>query len=146
MTFDEVTANGTPTVGEEQCPWYAPIVSDDELGFYIIAVTQDADAAGTISFFILRWFSDPTGAADADVPATPEGITIGSTADEVLAAYPAAQEITFDDMARGPRTQLVVPTGDSTTYNFDITDLRVSEISWGEDLGTGGPRGDLCAL
>ncbi len=146
MTFDEATANGTTVVGDEQCPWYSTIVADDDLGYYVAALKQGDGASDTISLFILRWFSDPKTAKDYDLPATPEGITIGSTADEVLSAYPTAHEVRFNDIARGPRTQIVVPTGATTTYNFDITDLRVNEISWGENISEGGPNGDLCAL
>ena len=146
MTFDEATANGTTVVGEEQCPWYATIVGDDDLGFYINAVQGGQEADGTITFFMVKWFGNPADAASYEMPRTPEGITIGSTRAEVLDAYPTASEIEFEDIARGMREQLVVTTGDTTTYNFDIVDKTVTEISWGEGLANGGPNGDLCAL
>src|SRR4029079_5030025 len=104
------------------------------------------DPGASINFFIMYWYGDPADAASFEMPRTAEGITIGSTADEVSAAYPTASEVTFDDLARGPRTQLVVPTTADTTYNFDVVDGVVTEISWGEGLSEGGPNGDLCAL
>ena len=61
-------------------------------------------------------------------------------------AVSSATEVAFDDIARGPRTQIIVPISDTTTYNFDIVDGLVTEVSWGENLGEGGPNGDLCAL
>jgi len=146
MTFDEATANGTKVVGDEQCPWYSTIVGDDDLGFYINAVQGSQEAGGTISLFMVKWFGNPADAASYEMPATPEGITIGSTRAAVLDAYPTASEISFDDISRGTRKQIVVPTGDNTTYNFDIVDKLVTEISWGEGLANGGPNGDICAL
>ncbi len=146
MTFDQATANGTELTGEAQCPWYASPVADDSLGYYVNVLKSGDGASDTIYLFILRWFSDPATATGYDLPATPEGITIGSTRAATLAAYPTATEVSFDDMARGPRTQIVVPTGPDTTYNFDITDGVVTEISWGTGLSAGGPNGDLCAL
>ena len=146
MTFDQATANGTTVVGDKQCPWFSTVVADDKLGYYVNVVQGTQDANGTISLFMVKWFGDPADAASYEMPATAEGITIGSTKAEVLAAYPTATEVSFDDISRGPRKQLVVPTGDGTTYNFDITNKLVSEISWGEGLADGGPNGELCAL
>jgi hypothetical protein len=97
-------------------------------------------------FFVLKWFADPADAASYEMPATAEGITIGSSAADVLAAYPDATEVSFDDISRGPRKQLVAPTSDTTSYNFDIADGVVTEISWGTGLSEGGPNGELCAL
>lgn len=146
MTFDEATANGTSVTGDEQCPWYATVISDDDLGYFVNVVKHGDDASGTIYLFMVKWFADPATAASYDLPATAEGITIGSTAGDVLAAYPGGTEVDFDDVARGARHQIVVPTDAATTYNFDITDGLVSEISWGADIAEGGPNGELCAL
>ena len=53
----------------------------------------------------------PQPPRDTTFPATPEGITIGSTRAAVLAAYPSATEVSFNDTSRGPRTQIVVLHG-----------------------------------
>jgi hypothetical protein len=118
----------------------------DDPGLYVSALSGPDSPGEYITFFILYWFGDPADAQSYEMPRTQEGITIGSTAEEVLAAYPDATEVSFDDIARGPRVQIVVPTSATTTYNFDIADGVVTEISWGEGLAEGGPNGDLCAL
>lgn len=146
QSFEEAQGTGAPVTAPEQCPWYGQLVTQDDPGFYVTALSDPSAPGERISFFILYWFPDPSEAASFEMPRTAEDITIGSTAAEVLDAYPTAAEIDFDDIARGPRHQIVVPTSDTTTYNFDITDGVVSEISWGEGLAEGGPNGDLCAL
>ena len=146
MTFDEATANGTALTGDAQCPWFATPISDDGLGYYVNVVKRGEDPSGAIYLFMLKWFADPATAASHDLPATPEGITIGSTQAAVLAAYPSAADVSFNDASRGLRTQMVVSTGDDTTYNFDIAEGLVTEISWGTGLAAGGPNGDICAL
>jgi len=146
QSFDEAKATGAPITTPEQCPWYGQLVAQDDPGFYVTALSDPSAPGAEISFFILYWFTEPEVAASFEVPRTAEGITIGSTVDEVMAAYPTATEVTFDDIARGSRTQLVVPTSADTTYNFDVPDGVVTEISWGKGLSEGGPNGDLCAL
>ena len=118
----------------------------DDLGFYVTALSDPSAPGDSIRFFIMYWFGDPLDAPSYEIPTTAEGISVGSSAAAVKAAYPSATEVSFDDMARGPRTQLVVSTSDTTSYNFDIVDGVVTEVSWGEGLGAGGPNGDLCAL
>lgn len=146
QSFADAAANNTAVAAVEQCPWYGDIVSNDDLGFYVSAVSDPESPAESIQFFVVRWFSDPGTAAQYEMPRTAEGIGIGSTRNDVLAAYPDNVQLDFDDIARGPRSQVVVSLDDGTTYNFDITDNLVSEISWGEGLAQGGPNGDLCAL
>lgn len=145
-SFDDAAANGSPVTAGEPCPWYGTITADDELGYYGITVTPTETPGDGIFLFILRWFSEPADAAAYDLPATAEGITIGSSVKDVLAAYPAGTEVTFDDISRGVRTQIVVPTGADTSYNFDIADGVVTEIAWGNQIMDGGPNGELCAL
>jgi len=146
QSFDEAAATGAPITSPEQCPWYGQLVAQDDPGFYVTALSDPSAPGEEISFFILYWFAEPEAAASFEMPRTAEGITIGSTVDEVMAAYPTATEVTFDDIARGSRKQLVVPTSADTTYNFDVPDGVVTEISWGKGLSEGGPNGDLCAL
>lgn len=146
QSFDEAIATGAPLTAPEVCPWAGDLVAIDDPGLYVIAYSDPEDPGAYINFFVLRWFADPADAASFEMPRTAEGITIGSSAADVLDAYPVANEIEFDDIARGPRLQIVVETTDTTTYNFDIVDGVVTEISWGENLDQGGPNGDLCAL
>lgn len=146
QSFDEARATNAPVNAPEQCPWYGQLVEQPDPGFFVTALSDPEDPGARIKFFILYWFADPAAASSYEMPATAEGITIGSTVQQVLAAYPNATEVVFSDIARGPRNQIVVPTSDTTTYNFDIADGVVTEISWGEGLSEGGPNGDLCAL
>jgi hypothetical protein len=80
-----------------------------------------------------------------EYPATAEGITIGSTTAEVMAAYPGARAVTVEDPSRGPRDQLVVDGWDDNRYVFDVVGGAVTELSWG-DIGPDGIAGELCAL
>ncbi|MGC4175695.1 hypothetical protein [Demequina sp.] len=146
QSFAEAEATGAPVTAPESCPWYGQIVAQDDPGFYVTALSDPSDPGGRINFFIMYWYADPADAASYEMPRTAEGITVGSTVDEVMAAYPTASEVSFDDIARGARTQLIVPTSESTSYNFDIVDGVVTEVSWGEGLMDGGPNGDLCGI
>jgi len=146
QTYEEAEASGAPLTVPEICPWIAEIVAMDDPGFYVTAYSDNENPGDYIFMFTLRWFADPAEAASFEMPRTAEGITIGSTTAEVLAAYPAGTEIVFDDISRGPRNQIIVPTTATTTYNFDVVDDVVVEISWGEHLENGGPYGDTCAL
>jgi len=146
QSFDEAIATGAPVTPPEQCPWYGQLIAQDDPGFYVTALSDPSAPGERINFFILYWYADPAEAASFEMPRTAEDITIGSTVAEVLDAYPDATEVTFDDIARGTRTQIIAPTGPDTTYNFDISEGVVTEISWGEGLAQGGPNGDLCAL
>ena len=128
------------------CPWAGDLVAIDDPGLYVVAYSDLEPAGDYIRYFVMRWFADPADAASYEMPRTAEGITIGSTSAEVDAAYPDGTEVTFDDISRGSRTQIVVPTTATTTYNFDIVDGVVTEVSWGEHLEEGGPNGDQCAL
>lgn len=146
QSFDEARATTAPVETPEQCPWYGQIVQMEEPGLYVSALSDPTTPGERINFFILYWYANPEDAASYEMPTTPEGITIGSRVEDVLAAYPDATEVTFEDIARGTRTQIIVPTSATTTYNFDINAGTVTEISWGEGLSSGGPNGDLCAL
>jgi hypothetical protein len=145
-SFDDAIASGATLTVPEACPWVGELVAIDDPGLFVSAYSDPEDAGAYIDFFVMRWFGHPADATSFEMPSTAEGITIGATQAEVLAAYPDATEVEFDDLARGPRTQIVVPTSPTTTYNFDIMDGVVIEVSWGENLDMGGPNGDLCAL
>lgn len=146
-SFAEATERtGAPITPVDACPWYGQIVADDELGFYVSAVSYPEEPGEYIWVFSLVWLGEPEAAASYEMPATPEGITVGSTATNVLYAYPDAREIFFDDPNRGERLQIVVDNGDDLSYNFDIQEDVVNEITWGIGIGEGGPRGELCGI
>ncbi len=132
--------------GSASCPWYAAVDGDDTLGWYVSALSSPDDPGTEIWFFRMQWILLPPSAAVAyDLPATPEGITIGSTEEALMDAYPTAVTMLIDDISRGPRDERVVAGPDGNSYVFDITDGRVSEITWGQRLSQG-QNGELCAL
>ncbi len=141
MSFVEVDISG-----EASCPWYATIDSDEGLGWYVSALSNNEDPGTQIWFFKMQWILTPaSNAASHDLPATPKGITIGSTEADMMAAYPSAVTMLIDDISRGQRDERVVAEPDGNTYVFDIVDGYVSEITWGQHLSNG-QNGELCAL
>ncbi len=146
MSFPEAAvASGMPVIGEASCPWLANITADETLGFYVSAMSNDPDPNSEILFFRMIWQSDPALANSYEMPRTAQGISIGSTEAELLAAYPSAVAVMVDDMSRGPRDERLVSGPDGLTYVFSIIDGYVSEIAWGLNL-TSGQNGELCAL
>lgn len=142
MSFAEAsdTFAGPPLVGEASCPWVATIVASGDL--YISAISDPAAPGDEILFFHAIYYEDP--AAAVEVPTTAEGITIGSSGPEVYGAYPSAFENAFEDVSRGPRTQIVVPGPAGMGLVFDLRDGLVWEITWGEGLDDG-VSGEFCA-
>ncbi|WP_291381382.1 hypothetical protein [Demequina sp.] len=147
MSFAQASnAMPGPTVaGQPECPWYAEVLSVDDPGLYVAAVTYPDNPGGEIFLFRMIWMGDPAAAAAFDAPATQEGISVGSTRAAVTAAYPSATAVTVDDPSRGPRDQLVAagPAGNSLV--FDVTSGRVDTVYWGKRIATGA-AGELCAL
>lgn len=143
MSFTEASGTfaGPPLEGDPSCPWVTTIV---EAGDLYISAISDPDAPGdAIMFFHALYYADP--AAATEMPATAEGIMIGSSEAEVYAAYPGAFENTFEDISRGPRTQIVVPGPAGMGLVFDLSDGLVWEITWGDGLDDG-VGGEFCAL
>lgn len=147
MSFAEASGTypGPPLTGYEYCPWVAPIVAQDDPGMYIEAISDPGTPGESIFMFRFSWMADPSTASSYEIPYTAEGISIGSTAVEVLGAYPVGQSIVFDDMALGPRDQIVVPVTSEYTYVFDVTGGLVNTMYWGQSLSAGATA-ELCAL
>lgn len=147
MSFDAASKAmpGPPIDGEAACPWYALVLSINDPGLYVAAVTRPDDPGAAISMFLMSWQGDPAAAKAFGAPSTVKGISVGSTTAEVKAAYPTATSITFNDTARGMRTQLIVagPGGDSMV--FDVTSGAVSDMYWGKGIAQG-VNGELCSL
>lgn len=147
MSFTEASAvmPGPTIAGQPECPWYAEVLSVDDPGLYVAAVTYPENPGDEIFLFRMIWNGDPAEAASFEAPATQAGISVGSTKSEVKAAYPSASAVTVDDPSRGPRDQLVVagPAGNSIV--FDVTSGRVDAMYWGQRIALGA-AGELCAL
>jgi len=138
-------ASGLDIAGNASCPWVADIVADDTNGFYVTALSPVEAPGSAITFFRMAWLNDPATASSYEMPATAQGITIGSTLAQLQAAYPSATEYLIDDYARGPRDEWVVLGPDGNNYIFDIQDGLVSEMNWGQVQSTG-IQGEYCAL
>lgn len=80
-----------------------------------------------------------------DLPRNAEGVGVGSTQAEVLAAYPAAVVDAYEDISVGPMTRITVDDPDSdANYVFALTDGSpvVNLLQWGST--TGGQWAHLC--
>jgi hypothetical protein len=145
MSFAEANEgmNGYPVAGEDMCPWYTVLASQDPL--YVVAVTHPDAPGDEIFLFRLSWQGLPTDALAYEMPRTAENIGIGSTEAELVAAYPQATFLTVDDMSRGPRDQYVLAGDGGNSMVFDVIDGYVAEITWGQNLGAGA-TGEYCAL
>jgi hypothetical protein len=136
---------GPIIAGQPECPWYAEILTVDDPGLYVAAVTYPENPGDEIFLFRMIWIGDPADADSFAAPATQEGISVGSTKAEVKAAYPAAKTVTVDDPSRGPRTQIVAAGADGNSLAFDVTSGRVDTMYWGQRIASGA-AGELCAL
>lgn len=147
MSYAQASAamKGPAILGDGSCPWYATVLAIDNPGLYVGAVTRVDDPGAAIFMFRMTWQSDQATAVAFDAPATPADITVGSTTAQVKAAYPQGKVITFEDLARGPRTQIVVAQPEDTSFVFDVSDGFVTDIYWGTGLSNGA-NGEICAL
>ncbi|WP_160150892.1 hypothetical protein [Microbacterium timonense] len=92
MPFSEARAtmpHGT-TNDPERCGWLAWWNSPGEQYNVYAAGSAEAPDAGPVTLVAAEEWADPTSAPG---PRTAEGIGIGSTVDEVRAAYPEVSEI-----------------------------------------------------
>ena len=136
---------GPPINGEASCPWYAFVLTVQDPGLYVAAITQPSNPGASISMFAMTWQGDPTAAADFGAPSTAKSISVGSTPAEVKAAYPSATSVTVNDPSRGTRTQLVVAGPSETSMVFDVTSGVVTDMYWGKGISQG-VAAELCSL
>lgn len=128
------TALGTPVTGIPECPWYAEVETYGE-GASTYAFTDPEGVDPGISFFYTQ---DLIGGTPG-LPLTAEGIGVGSTAAEVLAAYPDAVVDSFEDISVGLLTRITVDDAASgSKIVFAITDgsPAVNLVQWGPRAGT----------
>lgn len=118
------------------CPWYGSIWSTE------LATTtafQDSrDSATGVTFFYTNYFLASSG---ENFPRNAEGVGVGSTQAEVIAAHPSAVVDTYNDLGAGDMTRLTVQDPDSDSkYVFAITGNAGSNVvdllQWGPDAGT----------
>jgi len=147
MSFAEATSAmpGPIIAGRVECPWYASVLEAPDPGLYVAAVTRQKEPGEEIILFAMTWSGSLANAAVFPSPATAEGISVGSTTDEVTTAYPKAKAVVVNDPTLGTRHQLVVPGAGDTAIVFDVTAGRVSAVYWGAGLAEGSVA-EYCAL
>ncbi len=125
------------------CPWVASLTSYPESVVYSIALSDPrGDTSTALSFRMGN--PDLDGAA---LPMNGEGITIGSSMDEVLAAYPGTTVQFFDDEAWGGVYEIDVFQEATDTHMFFWAwepHGVVQEIQWGNFPNEVSWRGHTC--
>lgn len=148
--FEEATMGSTweqmsaqlhyPVAGIDQpwndsvCPWYGPIWNTELATTYAFMDSTNM-AAGTRFFYTY----DLVGTAGASFPRNAEGVGVGSTQAEILAAYPGAVVDSYTDLGAGEMTRITVDDPDSDSkYVFAIGtgNTTVNMLQWGPDAGS----------
>jgi hypothetical protein len=134
-TWDQMSAQlGMPVAGIEECPWYGAVWNTEIATTY--AFTDSRDTANGVSFFYTNRF---LGSDDAPFPRNAEGVGVGSTQAEVLAAHPTGVVGAWEDLGAGELTTITVDDPDSDSmYVFAISDgsAVVDLLQWGPGAGT----------
>ncbi|UTT61847.1 hypothetical protein [Microcella humidisoli] len=134
------TQFGSTVTGLAECPWYAEVETHGaDAATYAFTDPEGVDPG------ILFFYTQAFGEAMGDLPRNAEGVGVGSTQAEVLAAYPSAVVDAFDDVSVGPVTRITVDDPDSdASYVFGITDGSpvVNLLQWG--TAAGGQWAHLC--
>lgn len=130
-----------PVGGIADCPYYGAVWSTELTTTY--AFTDPSNPDSGVQFFYTNRFLAPD---DASFPRNAENVGVGSTQDEVVAAYPDAVVDTYQDITAGELTRITVEDPDSDAkYVFAISSgsAVVDLLQWGTG-NLGGQWGHLC--
>lgn len=133
-TWEEMSAQlHYPVAGIPECPYYGEMWGTGLVGTY--AFMDSIDMAAGARFFYTMQGSAP---ATASFPRNAEGVGVGSTQAELLAAFPDAAVGSMTDLGAGDLTTVTVDDPDSDSkyvYGFSGSSTTVDLFQWGPDAG-----------
>ncbi|MEO6942503.1 MAG: hypothetical protein ABI238_04995 [Terrimesophilobacter sp.] len=118
------------------CPWYGTVWSTELAS--TTAFLDSRNPATGATFFYTNYLLATSGAS---FPRNSEGVGVGSSKSEVLAAYPSAVVDTYTDLGAGNMTRITVAEPSSgSKYVFAITGSAganvVDLLQWGPGAGS----------
>lgn len=126
---------------DTSCPWYGPLWNTELVWTHAFTDSRNP-AAGSSFFYTQRALATDAG----PFPRNAEGVGVGSTQAQVVAAYPTAVVGTSHDEGAGDITTITVndPAGSGSKYVFGISggSAVVDLLQWGP--GAGNQWSHLC--
>lgn len=140
-TWAEISSElNYPVGGIAECPYFGSVWNTELATTYAFTSVENPDSG--VVFFYTQRFLAPEG---APFPRNTEGVGIGSTQAELLAAYPDAVVAAENDLGAGDLTTITVEDPDSDSrYVFAISagNTTVDLLQWGTEAG--GQWSHLC--
>jgi hypothetical protein len=135
------TAVGGINDGTSNCPWFGALWNTELVITQAFTDSHNPNGPSTF-FYTQRYLATDSG----PFPRNAEGVGVGSTRAQVVAAYPSAVVGAVDDLGAGHITTLTVadPAGTGSKYVFGISDgsAVVDLLQWGP--GAGNQWSHLC--
>jgi len=132
-TWEQLSAQlHHPVTGHPDCPYFGTVWGTEAAN--TIAFMDETDMAAGVRFF----YTMPGWATtSAPFPRNAEGVGVGSTQAEVMAAFPTGVLGSMNDLGAGEITTITVddPASDSKyVYGFNGTST-VNMLQWGPEAG-----------